>query len=245
MLNIVYSLVTTTPSCVTASVTESKQDQFKGLESKQNLEGQPKWEILVSDQTTKITEVNLVSISAIREYVALLWGQYQEANKKRRSEILDELCRNLEIHRKAATRLMNYAAPPMLARGKGSGGRSVYSPEARAAIRILWREMGYLGAVRLKAALPKWLPFFESPIYSDQIRSEVLAMSAATIERILKKDKAALCRRLNTGTKRRKSRFQTEIPVRNFTETPTSPSHCEVAVSPIVEHRCQVFLYGP
>ena len=62
-------------SCVTASVTVAKQGEFKELESKKNLEGWPKWEILVSDQTTKITEVNLVSISAIRKYVALLWEQ--------------------------------------------------------------------------------------------------------------------------------------------------------------------------
>jgi hypothetical protein len=169
-----------------------------------------------------------VSISAIREYVALLWSQYQEASKGRRGEILDELCRNLTIHRKAATRLMNHSSPPKLARGKGSGGRSVYSPEARAALKVLWKDMGYLGAVRLKAALPKWLPFFESPICSAEVRTELLKMSTATIERILKKDKAALCRRLNTGTKRGKSRFQTEIPVRNFTETPTDPGHCEV-----------------
>jgi hypothetical protein len=128
--------------CITASVTEAKQDQSKGLELKKNLEGWPKWEILVSDQTTKITEVNLVSISAIREYVALLWGQYQEASKRRRGEILDELCRNLAIHRKAAIRLMNRSDSPKLARGKGSGGRSVYSLEARAALKVLWKEMG-------------------------------------------------------------------------------------------------------
>jgi hypothetical protein len=54
--------------CVTASVTETKQDQCKGLESKKNSEGWPTWEISVRDQTTKITEVNLVSISAIGGY---------------------------------------------------------------------------------------------------------------------------------------------------------------------------------
>ena len=70
-------------NCVTASVTVAKQGEFKELESKKNLEGWPKWAILVNDQTTKITEVNLVSISAIREDVALLWEQYQEANKRR------------------------------------------------------------------------------------------------------------------------------------------------------------------
>jgi hypothetical protein len=44
--------------CITASATETKQEQFKRLKLMKNLEGWPKWEILVSDQTTKITEVN-------------------------------------------------------------------------------------------------------------------------------------------------------------------------------------------
>jgi hypothetical protein len=75
------------PNCVTASVTVAKQGEFKELESKKNLEGWPKWEILVSDQTTKITEVNLVSIAATREHVHSLWELYQEVHKMRRGEI--------------------------------------------------------------------------------------------------------------------------------------------------------------
>lgn len=142
--------------------------------------------------------------------------------------MLDELCRNLKIHRKSATRLMNRSAAPKLQRGKGSGGREVYSPETKAALRVVWREVGYIGAARLKAALPEWLPYFESPICDEATRAQLLKMSSATIERTLKRDKSALRRRLNTGTKRGKSRYQTQVPIKNFTVTPTSPGHCEV-----------------
>ena len=100
-----------------------------------------------------------MTTSAIREYVALLWGEYQGAKRQRRGEILDELSRNLTIHRKSATRLMNDKTAPKLARGKGSGGRPVYSAQSRAALKVVWKDTGYIGAARLKAALPEWLPF--------------------------------------------------------------------------------------
>jgi len=192
------------------------------------VEGRPEWQILVGLQTTKIPEVSPVSITAVREYVALLWAEYQEARRRRRSEILDELCRNLNIHRKSATRLMNAAVAPKLERGKGSGGRAVYSAQSRAALKVLWREIGYIGAARLKAAIPEWLPFFESVICDEAIRSELVRMSSATIERVLKNEKATLRRRLNTGTTRTKSRHLTQVPIKNFTQTPTQPGHCEV-----------------
>ena len=38
-------------------------------------------------------EVSLVSIQAIREYLVLMWKQYQESSKGDRSRILDEIVR--------------------------------------------------------------------------------------------------------------------------------------------------------
>ena len=169
-----------------------------------------------------------MQIAAIRDYVALLWGEYQGAKRQRRGAILDELGRNLRIHRKSATRLMNSEQAPLLRRGKGSGGRKLYSQPARAALKIAWKDMGYLGAARLKAALPEWLPFFESDLCDDRVRAEMLRMSKNTLERILQGDKAVLLRRLNTGTKRGKSHHQTAVPIKNFTVLPTLPGHCEV-----------------
>lgn len=169
-----------------------------------------------------------MSITAIREYIALLWEKYQEAKKVGKIEILDELCRNLNIHRKSATRLMTAKSSPALKRGQGSGGRQKYSQAAKNELKTLWREMGYLGAVRLKAALPDWLPFYEGPTVNDTIKSELLLMSVATIERTLKDSKADLNRRLNTGTRREKTKHETVVPIKNFTEIPKEPGHCEV-----------------
>ena len=171
-----------------------------------------------------------MSIAAVREYVAHLWAEYQAASRRRRSAILDELQRNLGVHRKSATRLMRKgSAPPGLRRGKGSGGRPCYSERTKSELKTLWREIGYLGAARLKAALPEWLPHYQGILCDEATREELLRMSARTIERTLKTDKADLRRRLNGGTQRGKTRYETRVPIRNFTEAaPASPGHCEV-----------------
>ena len=40
------------------------------------------------------------SYQAVKEYLALLWGKYQVANRKRKGAILDEVVENLGLHRK-------------------------------------------------------------------------------------------------------------------------------------------------
>ena len=85
----------------------------------------------------------------------------------------------------------------------------MYSAQSRAALKVVWKDTGYIGAARLKAALPEWLPFFDSPICDDATRAQLLKMSSATIERILNADKATLRRKLNTGTRRGPSAQQT------------------------------------
>ena len=65
--------------------------------------------------------VNLVTTDAVRQYIALLWKRYQTLKtRQEKSDVLDELCRNLSRHRKSALRLMNSHVRPRLGRGCGS-----------------------------------------------------------------------------------------------------------------------------
>ena len=168
-----------------------------------------------------------MSIQAVREYLALLWGKYQHSSRKRKSEILDELVSNLEIHRKSATRLMGGTEPPRLARGKGKSVNA-YSDKSKILLKALWKDMGYLGSVRLKAAIPKWIDKWVHADLDDYTEFELKNMSASTIERSLKKDKAHLRRRNNTGTKRSKNKIKTIIPIRDLGVQPEELGHCEI-----------------
>jgi hypothetical protein len=76
-------------------------------------------------------EITPVSAQAIREYLELVWKQYQKASKRARGLILSELERNLGVHRKSATRLMGRKYPPRSLQGFKGGRRRRYSERAR------------------------------------------------------------------------------------------------------------------
>jgi len=92
----------------------------------------------------------------------------------------------------------------------------------------MWKDMGYLGARRMKAAIPKWIGKWENPNADDLVRGELKMMSESTIERSLKEEKARFRRLRNTGTKRSTSKIKTVIPIRDLGFEPTEPGHCEI-----------------
>lgn len=122
-----------------------------------------------------------MTTQATREYLAHLWKQYKTADRRLKSQILDELVRNLGTHLKAATRLMNRRYPPGSLQGFKGGRKPRYSPKAKSHLERIWRPMGLMWPKRLKAALPDWLPFDEHPDCDEAIKAELLAMSASSI----------------------------------------------------------------
>jgi len=145
-----------------------------------------------------LQEAGLVSIQAVREYVSVLWGQYQVAGRRLRSQILDELERNLGIHRKSANRLMLAKRAPPLGRGKGNRKR-IYCSECIKLLRRVWREMCYCNSKLLKAGLKDWLPFIDN--VDESIKNKLMKMASSTMDIYLKSQRSSLRRRLNTGTK--------------------------------------------
>ena len=88
--------------------------------------------------------------------------------------------------------------------------------------------MGYMCGERMQAALPEWLSYYQHKDCSAAIKAELLAMSASSINRFLKEERAKLQRKLNTGTRRGVRRFVTQVPIRDLDVTPEVPGHCEV-----------------
>jgi hypothetical protein len=157
-----------------------------------------------------------------------MWKQYQEASKKYRSKLLDEITKNTTLHRGSAKRLMSRPEEPAFKRGKGKSVNA-YTNTSKALLKLLWKEMGYLGAVRMKAAIPLWIDFWDNPNIDDYSLFEIKQMSASTIERTLKEEKAKLRRKLNTGTKGTKNnKMKTLIPIRDLGVMPTELGHCEI-----------------
>jgi hypothetical protein len=167
-----------------------------------------------------------VTVDAVRQYIALLWARYQTLKLRvDKAQLLDELCRNLDIHRKSAIRLMNSEDAPKLRRGRSKAAAPHYSPEARRHLEMLWRRIGYPNSRRLKAALKDWLPDYGDA--ADDVKQELLSMHPRTMDRYLEQPRAELRRRLNTGTRRGKL-LVTTVPIRNLGVKPSEPGHCEV-----------------
>ncbi len=102
-------------SLVTISVTEDNLDSKTGSElgelQERAMQGQPESKNFGLPRLKFFQEVTLVSFQAVREYIALLWRRYQGLKtREEKSEVLDEICRNLTVHRKSALRLMRAKA---------------------------------------------------------------------------------------------------------------------------------------
>jgi len=166
-----------------------------------------------------------MSIQAKREYIAMLWALYRQATKRsEKSRILDEISRNLGIHRKSATRCMNQDEAPKLGRGSAPRANKILD-DVRVAIVQLWHRMGRMGSLAMHAALPEWLSYdFE---LEASLKLQVLKVSARTLERIIKAERAKWKRKNNTGTKRAK-KPQTLVPLRALGVKIAEVGHIEI-----------------
>jgi hypothetical protein len=171
-----------------------------------------------------------VSSQAVREYLRLVWHKYQAASRREKSAILDELARNLSIHRKSAIRLMSKKYPPRSLQGFRGGRKKRYSQEAKRHLEELWKLMGYIGDPRMKAALPEWVEYYEHKDFNGDIKAEIIAMSESSIKRFLEGAKKALDRKRNSGTSawRGLKKFVAKVPIRNFKSPPDQAGHCEI-----------------
>lgn len=127
-----------------------------------------------------------MSYQAIREYLMAVQARYQPADRKGKSLILDEVSRVTHLSRKHLTRMLNEPAR-VLARKKASGRNPKYDRALLLPhIEFLWIQMERISARRMKAAYPDWLPHYTSPEFTRQVRLQLEAMSASTLDRLLR-----------------------------------------------------------
>jgi len=123
------------------------------------------------------------------EYLKAVHLRYKRANRKEKSIILDELCKNCAYHRKHAIRALNtfkrYTKPKPKKRGRPSQYNiaSIIKP-----LKRIWLAANLPCSKRLKAILPLWLPSYEKD-HGTLPHDSILLLhdiSAASIDRLLK-----------------------------------------------------------
>src|SRR3982075_1383181 len=170
-----------------------------------------------------------ISMGTRREITAAVVDRYRSAGRMDKGRILDELCAVTGWHRKHAVRaLASHARISPEARRQRS---PTYGATIRDALVALWEASDRICGKRLKVMIPTLLPSLErhGRLKLDQGgRALVLAVSAATIDRLLVETKIAAA-----GGKRRRAGFYSairrEVPIRTFNDwNSPPPGFCEV-----------------
>jgi hypothetical protein len=151
--------------------------------------------------------------------------RYVRAGREHKKKILDELIELFGYHRKAAIRALR--AQPKAKAAFIIGRPKEYEPDKLLTpLKAIWLQALQPCSVRLKAALPEWLPAYEQDHrkLDPDIRESLLAASRATLDRLLRPARIEHRRRATTrpGTVLRQ-----EIAIR--TEwTEKTPGYLEV-----------------
>jgi hypothetical protein len=131
-----------------------------------------------------------VSMATRDELVVVLVERYAGGSRRERGLILDEFVAVTKFHRKHATRLLKGGS-----RGRSSGprpARRIYNDAAREALIVLWEASDRICGKRLRPLVPVMLEAMERHGHLQliaEVRTGLLAMSAATMDRALRKAK--------------------------------------------------------
>ncbi len=171
-------------------------------------------------------------MGARREVVSAVTERYRSAKRAEKGRILDELCATTGWHRKHAVRALRRRETV----GPGEveatrKRRRRYGATIKDALTALWEASDRVCGKRLKVMIPTLLPALEQHgrlQLSQSDRDRVLAISAATIDRLLVDVKIAA-----SGGRRRRAGFYSairrEVPIRTFNDWNSPvPGFCEV-----------------
>lgn len=152
---------------------------------------------------------------ARQEYTAAVRGRYLAAAREGKRRILDEYCRTLRCHRKAAIRALRRPS-----RARRRAGRAVtYDRAVVPVLDRLWRVSDRLCGKLLAPALRTLLPALERHGFrlAPAHRAALLALSPATIDRLLQPSRARAGRqpyRVHAAAQALKQ----QIPIRTWGE---------------------------
>ena len=146
-------------------------------------------------------------------YLKAIRSRYRRARKKSKVTILDEFCSVCGYNRKYAIRLLNQRVKAN--QNHRTGPKPFYaSAELLTALKRIWFASDQMCSKKLKAAIPLWLPFYET-VYkalTSETQDRLLSISAATIDRVLKPVRVAYGRKGLSGT-RPGSLLKNQIPI--------------------------------
>jgi hypothetical protein len=143
-----------------------------------------------------------MSNTSRREYLETIQSRYKKASKSEKNKILDEFCRVCEYNRKYAIRLLNDKSPPKCDWAKKKRGpKSKYNhPDLTKILTKIWVATNLLCSKRFKTIIRIWLPYYPYHV-TKNVEDALLAISPATIDRLLSKHRSRYNKRGLATTK--------------------------------------------
>ena len=154
--------------------------------------------------------------SARAELTNAVRRRYSAATSVEKRKILVEFIAVTGYHEKSAIRVLN--AEPTVKKRQTRVRPSLYDEAVRAALIVLWEASDRVCGKRLRALLPILLPALERNGHlhlADPMRQKILAMSASTIDRLLREARSAT--RMKKG-RRAMPAARRRVPVRTFAD---------------------------
>jgi len=159
-----------------------------------------------------------MSFQTRRELLVRVAPRYRESNRSDKSVILQEFVSATGYARKYAIRLLSEPGAPTIHISRSRPRR--YGPDTQSALRVAWEATNCVCAKRLVPFLPELVASLERHGHleiDDETRDQLMAMSAATADRILKAWRQPKRRRGICATKPGRL-LKNQVPVRTFSE---------------------------
>lgn len=159
----------------------------------------------------------MMSQRSKREMIESIRPRYLKANKASKQQILDEFIATTGYHRKYAIRVLKHGPKPKGLKKPGRG--KIYKGEVVQALEKIWGIYGRICSKRLQPFLPEAVTVLErckELVLPEEIKTLLLGMSSATIDRCLKKARFSQPRH-GLSTTKPGSILKKAIPIRTFT----------------------------
>ena len=127
--------------------------------------------------------------AAKEEIRQLMQPRYRRAKKAIKQKILDEFCTLCGYHRKYAIALLKKPVRIKKQPKRKPGRKPHYHDEAfLKALQRIWYEVDMVCSMRLKAAIPLWLPFYSQhyETLTAEVEEKLLRISKPSIDRALR-----------------------------------------------------------
>lgn len=128
-----------------------------------------------------------MGIRSKSEYLKDIRIRYKYATKSQKKIILDEVCATFTYNRKYAIRMLNTKETAGSDKQLAKRGRKrIYGdPMIVDVLTYIWTKANLPCAKRLKTILPIWLPHFDEYHIPEDVVDKLLAISPATIDRLM------------------------------------------------------------